>query len=127
MSDKTAEALAEFLKELKRMKSGEVSSAELADAKEAQVRSIMSAAGSPDATVQRVSGSKSLGPYGIQISSKQLQPAKVAQVRSQLQSRFVTDYPALMAGLLITSLPVIGAYVIFQRHLVRGIIAGATK
>jgi ABC-type glycerol-3-phosphate transport system permease component len=46
---------------------------------------------------------------------------------SQLQSRFVTDYPALMAGLLITSLPVIGAYVIFQRHLVRGIIAGAAK
>jgi raffinose/stachyose/melibiose transport system permease protein len=45
----------------------------------------------------------------------------------QLQSRFVTDYPALMAGLLITSLPVIGAYLIFQRHLVRGIIAGAAK
>jgi ABC-type glycerol-3-phosphate transport system permease component len=45
----------------------------------------------------------------------------------QLQSRFVTDYPALMAGLLITSLPVIGAYLIFQRHLVRGIIAGAVK
>jgi raffinose/stachyose/melibiose transport system permease protein len=45
----------------------------------------------------------------------------------QLQSRFVADYPALMAGLLITSLPVIGAYLIFQRHLVRGIIAGAAK
>jgi ABC-type glycerol-3-phosphate transport system permease component len=45
----------------------------------------------------------------------------------QLQSRFVTDYPALMAGLLITSLPVIGAYLIFQRHLVRGIVAGAVK
>src|SRR5205807_1378733 len=45
----------------------------------------------------------------------------------QLQSRFVTDYPALMAGLLITSLPVIAAYLIFQRHLVRGIVAGAVK
>jgi ABC-type glycerol-3-phosphate transport system permease component len=45
----------------------------------------------------------------------------------QLQSRFTTDYPALMAGLLITSLPVIGAYLIFQRHLVRGIVAGAVK
>jgi ABC-type glycerol-3-phosphate transport system permease component len=32
-----------------------------------------------------------------------------------------------MAGLLITSLPVIGAYLIFQRHLVRGLIAGAVK
>lgn len=45
----------------------------------------------------------------------------------QLQSRFTSDYPALMAGLLITSLPVIAAYLIFQRHLVRGIVAGAVK
>jgi ABC-type glycerol-3-phosphate transport system permease component len=45
----------------------------------------------------------------------------------QLQGRFTTDYPALMAGLLITSLPVIAAYLVFQRHLVRGIAAGAIK
>jgi ABC-type glycerol-3-phosphate transport system permease component len=45
----------------------------------------------------------------------------------QLQGRFTTDYPALMAGLLITSLPVVGAYLVFQRHLVRGIVAGAVK
>src|SRR2546430_2226574 len=44
-----------------------------------------------------------------------------------LQGRFTTDYPALMAGLLITSLPVIGAYLVFQRHLVRGIVAGAVQ
>jgi raffinose/stachyose/melibiose transport system permease protein len=44
-----------------------------------------------------------------------------------LQGRFTTDYPCLMAGLLITSLPVIGAYLIFQRHLVRGIVAGTVK
>jgi ABC-type glycerol-3-phosphate transport system permease component len=45
----------------------------------------------------------------------------------QLQGRFTTDYPALMAGLLITSLPVVGVYLIFQRHLVRAIVAGAVK
>jgi raffinose/stachyose/melibiose transport system permease protein len=45
----------------------------------------------------------------------------------ELQGRFVTDYPALMAGLLVTSLPVIAAYLIFQRHLVRGLVAGAVK
>jgi raffinose/stachyose/melibiose transport system permease protein len=45
----------------------------------------------------------------------------------ELQGRFVTDYPALMAGLLITSLPVIAAYLIFQRHLIRGLTAGAIK
>jgi len=45
----------------------------------------------------------------------------------ELQGRFVSDYPALMAGLLITSLPVIAAYLVFQRHLVRGIVAGTAK
>jgi ABC-type glycerol-3-phosphate transport system permease component len=45
----------------------------------------------------------------------------------QLQGRFNTDYPALMAGLLITALPVVGVYLIFQRHLVRAISAGAIK
>lgn len=45
----------------------------------------------------------------------------------QMQGRFFHDYPALMAGLLMTSLPVIGVYLVFQRHLVRAIVAGAVK
>jgi ABC-type glycerol-3-phosphate transport system permease component len=45
----------------------------------------------------------------------------------QLQGRFSTNYPALMAGLLIASLPVITAYLFFQRYLVRAIVAGAVK
>jgi zinc protease len=40
VSEKTADALGEFMKELTRMKSGEVSEAELADAKEALFRAI---------------------------------------------------------------------------------------
>jgi zinc protease len=40
VSEKTAEALGEFLKELNRMKSGEVSDAELSDAKEVLIRAI---------------------------------------------------------------------------------------
>ncbi len=40
VSDKTAQALGEFMKELTRMKSGEVSEAELADAKDSLVRAI---------------------------------------------------------------------------------------
>lgn len=45
----------------------------------------------------------------------------------QLQGRVSTDYPTLMAGLLITSVPVIGTYLIFQKYLVRAIAAGAIK
>jgi zinc protease len=40
VSEKTAEALGEFMNELRRMKSGEVSDAELADAKESLIRAI---------------------------------------------------------------------------------------
>ena len=45
----------------------------------------------------------------------------------QLQGKFFFDYPALLAGLLITSIPVIGVYLVFQRYLVRAIAAGALK
>ena len=40
---------------------------------------------------------------------------------------YVAVYPALMAGLLIISLPVVGVYLVFQRYLVRAIAAGALK
>jgi ABC-type glycerol-3-phosphate transport system permease component len=42
----------------------------------------------------------------------------------QLQGRFNLDPTALMAGLLIASLPVVGVYLVFQRHLVRAVAAG---
>jgi ABC-type glycerol-3-phosphate transport system permease component len=32
-----------------------------------------------------------------------------------------------LCALLITSLPVVGFYLLFQRHLVRAIVAGAVK
>jgi ABC-type glycerol-3-phosphate transport system permease component len=42
----------------------------------------------------------------------------------QLEGRFNLDPTALMAGLLIATLPVIGVFLVFQRHLVRAIAAG---
>jgi raffinose/stachyose/melibiose transport system permease protein len=45
----------------------------------------------------------------------------------QLQGRYSTTYPTLVAGLLIVSLPVIGIYLFFQRYLIRAIVAGGIK
>ena len=45
----------------------------------------------------------------------------------ELQGRFSVNYPVLVAGLFIVSLPVIGIYLFFQRYLVRAIVAGAVK
>jgi ABC-type glycerol-3-phosphate transport system permease component len=46
---------------------------------------------------------------------------------NQLVGKFFFDYPALLAGMLITSLPMVIVYVVFQRYLVRAISAGALK
>jgi SecD/SecF fusion protein len=94
-------------------------------ASEAQVRSVVSSAGTGNVQVQKVSGDKALGTNGFQISSKQLVPARVAQVRSALQSRFgVSSFDSTSVGptfgktvansaviAIIASLLVISAYV----------------
>ena len=45
----------------------------------------------------------------------------------QLQGQYFTDDPALMAGLAITALPMITAYVFFQKYLIKAVVAGAVK
>jgi multiple sugar transport system permease protein/raffinose/stachyose/melibiose transport system permease protein len=39
----------------------------------------------------------------------------------------VTDIPVLMAGSLVSALPAVAVYLIFQRHLVSGLTAGMGK
>ncbi len=98
-------------------------------ATESQVRNTVSAAGAQNPVVQKVSGDKTLGPNGFQISAKELQPAQVAKVRGALQSRFGilnngTDFNSSSVGptfgktiansavvAIIASLLVISAYV----------------
>lgn len=41
------------------------------------------------------------------------------------RGRYSSDYPLLMAGALISLVPAIIVYVIFQRHFIKGISAGA--
>ncbi len=53
-----------------------------------QVRDVVTAAGVKDPVIQKVSGDKTLGANGYQISAKLLQPAGVARVRSELQTHF---------------------------------------
>jgi ABC-type glycerol-3-phosphate transport system permease component len=45
----------------------------------------------------------------------------------QLQGRYTTDYPVIMAGLLVASIPVVIAYLFFQKYLIRGIVSGAVR
>ncbi len=43
------------------------------------------------------------------------------------RGRYVTNVPMMMAGAMITYLPVLLVYVIFQRQFIKGISAGAVK
>jgi raffinose/stachyose/melibiose transport system permease protein len=43
------------------------------------------------------------------------------------QGEFLTDYPLLFTGVVIASLPIIGAYVLLQRYFVAGMTAGSIK
>ena len=53
----------------------------------AQVRSVMSSSGAGNPEVQRITN-KGLGSYVFQVSSKELGPARVTDVKSTLQTRF---------------------------------------
>jgi SecD/SecF fusion protein len=56
-------------------------------ASESQIRAVMSSVGASDATVQRASN-KELGQNGFLISSKNLQPSRVQDVKSKLDAQF---------------------------------------
>jgi raffinose/stachyose/melibiose transport system permease protein len=43
------------------------------------------------------------------------------------QGTHITDYPLLMAGMVITVLPIIVIYLLMQRYIIQGITAGALK
>jgi raffinose/stachyose/melibiose transport system permease protein len=43
------------------------------------------------------------------------------------QGRFVTDTPLMMAGAIVSFLPIVLMYVFFQRQFIKGITAGAFK
>jgi multiple sugar transport system permease protein/raffinose/stachyose/melibiose transport system permease protein len=43
------------------------------------------------------------------------------------QGTFVTDYPLLMAGLTIATIPIVIVYLYMQKHIIKGIAAGALK
>ena len=43
------------------------------------------------------------------------------------QGAHITQYPLLMAGIVITVLPVLAVYLMLQKHIIKGITAGAVK
>jgi multiple sugar transport system permease protein/raffinose/stachyose/melibiose transport system permease protein len=59
------------------------------------------------------------------LSSKQLMPLQRGLM--VFQGAHITQYPLLMAGIVITLLPVMAVYLTLQKHIIKGITAGAVK
>ena len=59
------------------------------------------------------------------LSSKKLMPLQRGLM--VFQGAHITQYPLLMAGIVITILPVVLLYLLLQKHIIKGITAGAVK
>ena len=59
------------------------------------------------------------------LSTKQLMPLQRGLM--VFQGAHITQYPLLMAGIVITVLPVLAVYLALQKHIIKGITAGAVK
>jgi multiple sugar transport system permease protein/raffinose/stachyose/melibiose transport system permease protein len=58
----------------------------------------------------------------IIFDSRQFMPLQVAI--KLFQGEFVTNYPLLMAGLTIATLPIVIIYLLMQKHIVKGVTSG---
>ena len=59
------------------------------------------------------------------LPSKELMPLQRGLIL--FQGAHITQYPLLMAGIVITVLPVLVIYLLLQKHIIQGITAGAVK
>jgi raffinose/stachyose/melibiose transport system permease protein len=61
----------------------------------------------------------------VLISSDELRPVPVGLL--QFQGQYATNFPVLMAGVMISIIPIIILYLFLQRYLVAGLTQGAVK
>ncbi len=61
----------------------------------------------------------------IIFNEKELMPLPVALMK--FQGSHITQYPVLMAGMTITTIPVIIVYLLMQKYIIKGITSGALK
>lgn len=59
------------------------------------------------------------------LSAKNLMPLQRGLM--VFQGAHITQYPLLMAGIVITIVPVLVVYLMLQKHIIKGITAGAVK
>jgi len=59
------------------------------------------------------------------LASKHLMPLQRGLM--VFQGAHITEYPLLMAGIVITVLPIVAVYLVLQKYIIKGITSGAVK
>ena len=58
-------------------------------------------------------------------SSKELMPLQRGLM--VFQGAHITQYPLLMAGMIISIIPIVAVYLVMHKHIIKGVMAGALK
>ena len=75
-------------------------------------------------TLERASGKRAGSEFGLGMNPEFLTEG---QALADFQEQFTSDWPLLMAAVVISSLPVIGLFLLGQRQFLRGIATTGIK
>ncbi|MBR1911933.1 MAG: carbohydrate ABC transporter permease [Treponema sp.] len=65
--------------------------------------------------------------FALVLCSKKVALQTVPLAMTNFKGQFASDYPKIMAGMLITMLPILILYFTFSKKIIEGMVAGAVK
>ncbi len=65
--------------------------------------------------------------FALVLSSKNVALQTVPLAMTNFKGQFASDYPKIMAGMLITMAPIVVLYFVFSKKIIEGMVAGAVK
>lgn len=65
--------------------------------------------------------------FALVLCSKKVALQTVPLAMTNFKGQFASDYPKIMAGMLITMLPILVLYFTFSKKIIEGMVAGAVK
>lgn len=65
--------------------------------------------------------------FALVLSSKNVALQTVPLAMTNFKGQFASDYPKIMAGMLITMAPIVILYFAFSKKIIEGMVAGAVK
>jgi raffinose/stachyose/melibiose transport system permease protein len=65
--------------------------------------------------------------FALVLCSRNVKLQTVPLAMTNFKGQFASDYPKIMAGMLVTMVPIVLLYFIFSKKIIEGMVAGAVK